>query len=473
MSITAGLALFYTLSVFVLLAFSTGFLYWSVTNTMELDDQQFLSAKIRSIRTILGEHEAHPALRIEELVHEVVVEGGLYEEEQHFIFHTRVLDEAGKVVIETPGMADVIPQALFPPPIGLAETRPELQYWRSPKERDYWLVSALGRTAGGKLHVIQVALDDTVEATLLSNYRARSIAVLVVGTTFFACIGLFAIRRGMRPLRNIAATANAITPSQLHRRLDPSEWPRELAAVAEGFNHMLDRLEDSFARLLRFSSDLAHEFRNPIHILISEAEVGLLKPQTPEECRDILESNLEEYNRLARMINGLLFLARAEDPRTKIERTRFDVRSELEAVRQFHEVLAEDMGVTVACEGNGEINGDPALFRRAVTNLVSNALRHTPEGGTVTLVIGRPDDESVAVTVRDTGPGIATEELPRIFDRFYRTDDGVPLSEGTGLGLAITKSIVELHGGAITAESAPGKGTAFILRFPASASEEQ
>jgi two-component system heavy metal sensor histidine kinase CusS len=187
-----------------------------------------------------------------------------------------------------------------------------------------------------------------------------------------------------------------------------------------------------------------------------------------DEYRDILESNLEEYNRLARMINGLLFIARAEDPRTRLERTRLDVRRELEAVRQFHEVLAEDEGITVSCEGNAEIEGDPALFRRAVTNLVSNALRHTPEGGQVTLAVNRPDDRSVVVTVSDTGPGIPPEELPRIFDRFYRSGEERPLAEGAGLGLAITKAIVELHGGAISVESALGKGTTFFLRFPES-----
>jgi two-component system heavy metal sensor histidine kinase CusS len=233
---------------------------------------------------------------------------------------------------------------------------------------------------------------------------------------------------------------------------------------------MLGGLEESFVRLSRFSSELAHEMRTPIHILMNDAEAGLSGKRTPDEYREILESNLEEYNRLARLINGLLFLARAEDPRTRIERTRIDVRKELDAVREFHEVLAEDQGVTITCEGEAQMDADRTLFRSAITNLISNALRYTPEGGGIVLAISQPEDGSVVISVSDTGPGMAPENLPRVFDRFYRSEEGRALAEGTGLGLAIAKSIVELHGGSISVESAPGKGTTFVLRFPASSS---
>ncbi|HET9702153.1 MAG TPA: heavy metal sensor histidine kinase [Burkholderiales bacterium] len=468
LSITAGLAVFYTLSVSLLLLFSTGFLYFSVTHTLELDDQHLLSAKIHSIRTILGEHADDPGLRLEELMHEVVWEGGVYAPGQHSIFFTRILDQQGGVMIQTPGMAELIPTSIFPPPMAIAEKQAELHGWRSSAGRDYWVVSALGRTEDGRLKVIQVAFDDTVEETLLRNYQSRSVAVLVFGTLLFATIGIYFIHRRMRPLREMALAAKRITPSHLHERLDPSQWPRELRTVAEGFNVMLDGLEESFARLSRFSSELAHEMRTPIHILMNDAEAGLSAERTPEEYREILESNLEEYNRLARLINGLLFLARAEDPRTRIEPVPIDVREELEAVRDFHEVLAEDQGVTIECEGEARMDADRTLFRSAITNLVSNALRHTPEGGRIVLAISRPDDGQVVVSIRDTGPGMAPEVLPRVFDRFYRSEAGRAFAEGTGLGLAIAKSIVELHGGTIGVESAPGKGTTFILRFPAS-----
>lgn len=467
-SITAGLAVFYIVSVSLLLLFSTGFLYYSVTHTLELDDQHLMNAKVRAIRNILGEHGDNPGLRIEELKHEVVLEGGVYDKGQHSIFFSRIMDKAGEVMIQTPGMAELIPPSIFPPPIGLSESHPQMRGWRSSAGRDYWLASALGRTEDGKLKIIQVAFDDTVEETLLRNYQARSVTVLGFGTVLFAVIGIVVIHHRMRPLRDIATAARRITPSHLHERLDPSEWPEELKTVAEGFNSMLAGLEESFARLSRFSSELAHEMRTPIHILMNDAEAGLSARRTPEEYQEILESNLEEYNRLARLINGLLFLARAEDPRTRIERTRIDVRAELEAVQDFHEVLAEDQGVTITCEGEAHMDADRTLFRSAITNLISNALRYTPEGGSISLTISQPDGDSVVIYISDSGPGMAPEILPRVFDRFYRSDEGRAIAEGTGLGLAIAKSIVELHGGTISVESAPGKGTTFILRFPVS-----
>jgi len=230
---------------------------------------------------------------------------------------------------------------------------------------------------------------------------------------------------------------------------------------------MLTRLEDSFTRLSQFSADLAHELRTPINNLMGEAEVALARPRTPEEYHQLLGSSLEEYAKLARMIDSLLFLARAESPETHIVCTLFDARKELEVLQDFYDAMAEEHEVAIRCQEQALVYADPLLFRCALSNLLSNALQYTPRGGTVTLSVTQADDYTLIVRVRDTGIGIAPEHLPKIFDRFYRVDPARSQRRpGMGLGLALVKSIMALHGGTITVESVPPQGTTITLRFP-------
>jgi two-component system heavy metal sensor histidine kinase CusS len=462
LSITVRLALLYALSTFVLLAASTAVLQWAFTTNLELDDLYYLRSKIRILRMAARDLPQGATI----LRHEVVAEGGSYDSHQFAVFYSRLLDEQGNVVVETPGMSRMVPDGSFPPPEDAGKNPEVMRAWESPHGRSYWLMAARAES-GGRPAVIQVALDDTEEVTLLRDYQRISMAVLLIGTLLAAAVGVLVARHSLRPLRRIARAAERITASHLTERVDPQRWPAELADLARSFDLMLGRLDDSFRRLSQFSADLAHELRTPIHNLTGETEVALSRERQPDEYRELLQSNLEELERLTRMINGLLFLARAENPATHIERVRLDARRELDAVREFHEALAEETGVSMSCDGQGLVDADPVLFRRAVTNLVSNALRHTPKGGEVNLAVRREEDGSVLVAVRDTGCGIPEEHLPRIFDRFYRTErPGLHNPDGTGLGLAIVKSIMELHGGTVTVQSDAATGSAFILRFP-------
>lgn len=239
-----------------------------------------------------------------------------------------------------------------------------------------------------------------------------------------------------------------------------------VAYILSALKSALDRLKDSHARISQFSADLAHELRTPINNLIGEAEVALSRSRTVDEYREVLESSLEEYTRLSRMIDGLLFLARAESPETQIERKWFSALEEIKAVRDFLDAMAEEHGVEVICHGNEWLNADPMLFRRAVSNLLINALQHTPRGGRVSISAKKLSDASIEVKVSDTGFGIPAQHLPRIFDRFYRANNTRSQSKGVGLGLAIVKSIMDLHGGSATIHSQPGVGTTVSLRFP-------
>jgi two-component system heavy metal sensor histidine kinase CusS len=244
--------------------------------------------------------------------------------------------------------------------------------------------------------------------------------------------------------------------------------PAELSVLAGTFNEMLDRLQESFDRLARFSADIAHELRNPVNNLRGEAEVALGKPRSPEEYREVLGSCLEECGRLSHMIDNLLFLARAEHPQTQIAKESLNVAQELRTVRDFYEAAAAEGGVSLAVSVDGQLitNLDRTLFQRALANLVANALAHTPSGGTVLLSACRCDG-TVRVDVTDTGAGIAQEHVAHVFDRFYRADPARSNVAGrVGLGLAIVKTIASLHGGSAEITSQVGRGTTVSLIFP-------
>lgn len=463
-SITAHIAWLYTLSAVVLLTIIVGLLYWIESESMESDDTYFLTDKVRQMRSVLR----HPAGEATLLEHEAKAQGGVIPAGQQIIFYSRILDENGRVLMETPGAEKILPPDLFPSPVSHREVPERAILKKGVDGRDYLLISAWAETAGANpaRRLVQVALDDSMEKELIAKYRRASLLVVIIGILLSARLGVLVARSGMRPLGYMAQVAEKISANRLDQRIEPERWPRELTTLATAFDGMLNRLDHSHTRLAQFSADLAHELRTPIHALMGQTEVALSKECPPEEYRRILESNLEEYQRLARMINGLLFLARAENPKTSIERSRQDARAELEAIREFHEALAEEQGVSMTCKGQADVYADPILFRRAVSNLLSNALRHTPTGGQIVLSAEQTQDHGV-VRVSDSGCGIAAKDLPRVCERRYCPDQGTArCAEGNGLGLAIVKSIAELHGGTVAVESNPGQGTAVTLRFP-------
>ena len=461
-SITGRLALLYALSALGMLTLATIFLYWVLRTNLEMDENQFLADKINVIRVILGNLLYDPQALDEEVK---------LEESAHkfSIYYARVLDEEEHTLIETPHMANIISKDLFPLPTGLTEKPVEGVKWKSPNGNFYLLMAAWAELdhSSGERRLLQLALDVSKEETLIDDYRRKVIAVVLIGVLFSAGAGVTIARKGMQPLREITSLAQRITAVQLRERIDAFRWPRELKDLATAFDEMLNRLEDSFTQLSQFSADLAHELRTPINNLLGEAEVALYRSRSPEEYRQVIESSLEEYARLSRMIDSLLFLARAECKDTQINRSVLDAHVEIEAVREFHEAFAEEKGINVVCDGNAHLIADSILFRRAVSNLLSNALQYTPPGGKVTFCVKQLDGQGVEVIISDSGFGIAAEHLPKLFDRFYRTDLARShCPQGSGLGLALVKSIMDLHGGTVAIKSVPNMGTRVILRFP-------
>ena len=465
-STATQVALLYPLSAVVLMATVVVVLHGVLADGLDEDDIHFLGDKVQQLRLVLRDHADEPAF----LDQEVWAEGGVYAGDQHHIYYARILDGAGAELIATPGMGEILPARLFPVPTNTAADRRTASAWTDAGGRTYLLMAARAERGGRQpaARLIQVALDDTRDQVLVARYRLNAVVLVAIGTLLSAAIGLFVARRMLRPLRDLAEVAGRITVTHLDERVEAEQWPSELTALTGAFDAMLKRLQDSHGRLVQFSGDLAHELRTPVHILIGQTEVALGEELEPEQYRQILESNLEEFNRLARMVSGVLFLARAEDPQTRIARERLDARQELEAIRDFHEALAEHQGVSLICRGQADLYADPLLLRRALTNLVSNALRYTPRFGAIVLAVEVADDGATEVSVSDTGAGIPAEHLARIFDRLYRPDrTATPQGEGAGLGLAIVRSIVELHGGSAAVHSTVGAGTTVTLRFPA------
>ena len=241
--------------------------------------------------------------------------------------------------------------------------------------------------------------------------------------------------------------------------------PIEMADLALSLNDMLQRLQNDFRRLSEFSSDLAHELRTPISNLLTQTQVVLAQPRGVAEYQDTLASNAEEFQRLARMVSDMLLLAKAEHGLLLPSTEEIVLQTEVSALMDFYEALADEKSVSLHCSGDGRVLGDRLMLRRAISNLLSNALKYTPADGQVVIAIESTPD-TVFLRVNNTGPEIAAEHLPRLFDRFYRADKARTHAEsdGAGLGLAITRAIVEAHGGKVAVQSFDGK-TIFVLEF--------
>jgi len=469
LSIGARLAIAYTLSAFAMLATVTAIQYWLLIRGLEWDNTQIVLDKIKMFEATLRIHGDNQAF----LDHEVNLEGGTYWQGQQYVIYSRIQDENGKNLIETDGMQQLIPASSFPEPDTTGQEQAVVHFRKAPNGRVYFLMSAWAQSGGkhGPRRLVQVAMDETGERAMIAGYRRDTLLALFIGTLLFAILGTFIARRCLRPVHDLARTAERITANNVMSGMDTNaaRWPRELTTLAGSLYRMLARIHASYTRCAQCAEDMAHELRNPIHTLMGEAEVALSRERTQEEYRQVLASSLEEYSRLSRMINELLFIARADNPYTAIERTRLDIRSELEAVREFHDTQAQDQGVTIRCAGQARMDADPQLLRRALSNLIANALAHTPEGGSINLEVREAETGSeVEVIVRDTGCGIREDALPHIFDRFYCTDRKTHLpGQGAGLGLAIVKSIMALHGGSVSIDSTEGKGTTVMLHFPA------
>lgn len=458
LSITARLTILYTFTSVAILLSAIILQFFALTNDLEFEDNDFLVDKIRVLQGII----ARTPDSLEELRKEVQWEVSMRGYTRYMV---RIANDKGATIIETAGMTKLLPPGIFPYPSGE----------RGILDKSIKKVSSDGKTflinsawaygpATPHYRLVQISLDISDEVDFLNNYRLKMVVIFMIGVIVSAALSVVVARRGLHPLEEITEKTEKITAAKLHERVSGQAWPHELTTLAVAFDGMLDRLESSFTRLSEFSSNLAHELRTPINNLMGETEIALSRRRTPEEYQQVLASGMEEYRRLSRMIDDILFLARAEKA---FEPCSFAARGELELLIEFYRTLADDKGVTLTCTGEGAVTADPNLFQRVVGNLISNAIRYTRTGGTITITIEQVDNADLCLSIEDTGIGIPPDDLEKVFDRFFRTEQARTLhAEGTGLGLSIVKSIMELHGGSIAIDSTEGHGTRISLRFP-------
>ena len=451
----------YSVAGLLLAVLATASLYVMLRAELDRSTELFLADKLHVLRTMLRERpDDEDGLR-----EEIELESAARRYQQ---FYIRLLDEHGVPILTTPGMAEQLDVTQL---ASLTRSHPDKSVTMTGNHgRPFRVASAAAPvgTRSDSSDTIQIAIDISQEEALLARYRLWFWAILLVTSVLFPLVGYRIARQGIRPVEEIAATARRITSTNLRERIQAEGYPSELASLAGTFNEMLERLEESFERISRFSADIAHDLRTPVNNIRGEAEVALARPRTADEYREVLESSLEEAVRLSELIGDLLFLARAESPLKHVRRQKVDVDELLSTVREYYDATALGGGIALITAPNAPpitAELDRSLMLRAVSNLVSNAIVHTPPGGTVRLAAAT-EGEALRIDVADTGSGIPAEALPRVFDRFFRVDPSrSKASGGTGLGLAIVQSIVTLHGGTAEIASELGRGTTVTLRI--------
>ena len=453
----------------LLVLLATFSLYLVLVSELNKSTELFLKDKVNVLRTMLRERPDDA----DGLHEEVELESAARRYEQFYIC---LLDQQGRPIMITPSMTKELDLSELR---ARSATEHGVAFPMKGRSGQAFRVISAEAAVGDSSHrliTLQVAVDTSAKEQLLSRFRMWSWVIAGGMLVLFPLIGYKTARQGIRPVEEIAATARRITSTHLGERIAAEGYPYELASLALTFNKMLDGLEESFARISQFSADIAHDLRTPVNNIRGEAEVALARARTIEEYRDALESSLEEAVRLSDLIGNLLFLARTESPLTHLRIEQVDVAKLIEGVREYYEASAAEAGVLLSCAAiHGPVSAelDRTLIQRAVGNLVSNAVAHTVEGGTVALTT-KTEESVICIEVADTGVGIPSEALPRVFNRFFRVDPSrSKASGGTGLGLAIVQGIVTLHGGDVEIQSELGIGTRVTLRIPARPSPER
>jgi two-component system heavy metal sensor histidine kinase CusS len=456
-SLAFRLTAWYTAASLLLLLAATGTLYWALVTNLERDSALFIADKVHVLTTLLRERPDDWG----GLKEEIELESAARRYDQ---FYIRLTDMQMKTLLETPQMDRILPPALF---AGLVERVARVKSRQSSLYLATQMTAPVG-TSQKKYWQIQIAVSLAQQQQVLMSYRKWLWAILSASFILCPLVGYQIARRGTSPLRYVADTARRIGSSTLGERIQSDGYPVELADLALTFNAMLDRLQESFERLTRFSADLAHELRTPVNNIRGEIEVALARSRSASEYREVLNSNLEEVVRLSELIASLLFLARTESPGTCLKREHISVDQLLQTVKDYYEGPADQAGVALTINSSPGLKAvlDSSLIKRAIGNLVSNALAHTPIDGSISLNASEGCD-GLEISVRDSGCGVPPQFIERLFDRFYRVDPArSQQSGGFGLGLSIVRGIMVLHGGDVRIASEVGKGTHVTLTIP-------
>ena len=320
----------------------------------------------------------------------------------------------------------------------------------------------------GKKYFVQVAASEATNDDILRDLIGVLALALLLATAIAITGGIFLVRSSLKPLDNIAVRAQKITSRNLHERMPMLNTGDELEQLSMSLNRMIERLEESFHHISRFSADASHELRTPLTIMRGELETAIQNPSTSPEAQETLGTVLEETVRLSKIVDQLLTMSRLDAGEAFVEVSRFDLAELVKTTVEHMRLLADEkqLSLTVETSDQVEVEGDRSRLQQVVVNLLDNAIKYTPEGGSVTVKVFSEADKAV-LTVTDTGIGISQEAQSHIFERFYRTDKARSRQMGgTGLGLSIVKSIGAAHGGRVSVQSTEGRGSTFRFEIP-------
>ncbi|MBB5390879.1 MULTISPECIES: heavy metal sensor histidine kinase [unclassified Herbaspirillum] len=437
------------------------YLYGSVREALELRADQALTGRVEHFRNLM-----HDLDNVEQMEQRPALFESMMGNEQD----VRIFRRRGEAPFIQSNPEHLVPPEMEPVPVGTPLSAADLfTTVRADGVRIRW-VAALAEVGSGQDHAdtveIVAAYVMVQEAGMLRSYRWRIAGAAAGAVLLTALLGFLLLRHGLRPLLEMSRRAAQITPDRLSMRLEQEGMPQELRRVAVSFNAMLDRLEAGYEHLSQFSGDLAHEIRTPVNVLMGQSQVALGQRRSPEEYEQLLESNVEELQRISRIVENIMFLAQADHATLAVDCAALELREELGKIVDYFEGIADERGMRFALEAEGSCHANLVMWRRAVSNLVINAVRYGEADSTVR-IIARSDGNGSSIIVENRSDDATPHTMARMFDRFYRGDRSrSAYTESNGLGLAIVKAIMALHRGTATVECPQPGWIRFTLHFP-------
>jgi len=457
-SLTARMTLLFALSAAGVLMMAGAMFEHALNKRLLKRDKEELSGKMELVRDIvLGAHKFKDVSALPARLNDVVF--------GHPGMVIAVRTEKGAVLFSAGNeqVAKRLQDELTP-----AASQPVTKKYG---EHFYRLISSrvMRTVRGGGPVEVMIALDITEDQDFVMEVQEYIWFGMVSVALILGCLGWIVVRHGLAPLRQVSASVAAISTRQLDKPLEQEGVPKELLELVTAFNAMLVRLRESFRHLADFSSDIAHELRTPIHNLLIQTQVTLSGQDDIDTYRAVLQSNEEEYQRVSRMISDMLFLAKADNKQASLRKEQVELQTEVASLFDFYEALASELGIELRQTGSAKIFADRSMMQRALSNLLSNAIRFTPRGMAIKVSINS-ENGWANLAISNPGPDIPADQRERIFERLYRIDPSrrEGHTDNVGLGLAITKSIVEMHGGQISVASQDGQVT-FFLKIPLAA----
>jgi two-component system heavy metal sensor histidine kinase CusS len=454
--LSSRLSLSVALLGLILVAVLSALAYFSLSRQLDGIAERSLEDKLQQIRHGIKELTARP--EVGDQAHHIkdLIKGHdnlsliLYDDSPA----PRVLMSVGKSLGALPSSTQNISEAIG------------FQHWRSTEGKPLLTASQLVPCKDGVRVQAVLTLDRSADQALLDAHVKATLIALPFVLALIATGAWWIAHRGLSSLNQFRKVAERVSTQDLSHRLPLEDLPQELRELANGINFMLHRLDSGVQQLSQFSDDLAHELRTPISNLLGKAQVTLSRERPPEEYKQVLENCTEELDRVKRIVSDMLFLAQVSHPAALIPFEPIRLHEEAEKVAELFSLTAEEKNIDLSVSGQAMISGDRLMIQRAISNLLSNAIRHSPDGSRVSIDISTSTTD-VTLLVSNPGAGIAPEHLPKLFERFYRVDRGRSRTDGgTGMGLDIVRSIMSLHKGQIGVTSVADETTVFTLRFP-------